>query len=61
MASEEVMEELDALMAILEEDTVEVTKEGDRPRVCISWHLKGRKGTKIYQTQNDNVCYRKMR
>jgi hypothetical protein len=53
MASEEVMEELDALMAILEEDTVEVTKEGDRPRVCISWHLKGRKGTKIYQTQND--------
>jgi hypothetical protein len=49
MASEEVMEELDALMAILEEDTVEVTKEGDRPRVCtgISWYLKGRKSTKI--------------
>ena len=35
MASDEVMEELEALMAILEEDTVEVLKEGNRPRVSL--------------------------
>ena len=35
MASEEVIEEVEALTAILEEDTVEVVKEegGDRPKV----------------------------
>jgi hypothetical protein len=35
MASDEVMEELEALMAILEEDTVEVVKEGSKPRVSL--------------------------
>ena len=35
MASEEVIEEVEALTAILEEDTVEVVKEegGERPKV----------------------------
>ena len=38
MASDEVMEELEALTAILEEDTVEVVREGDssRPREIIA-------------------------
>jgi hypothetical protein len=35
MASEEVMEELEALTAILEEEMVDVVKEGDRPREII--------------------------
>ena len=38
MASEEVIEEVEALTAILEEDTVEVVKEdggGERPKVIV--------------------------
>ena len=40
MASEEVIEEVEALTAILEEDTVEVVKEdggGERPKVIVLW------------------------